>query len=294
MKSKTISNSKYRNSGVLFELLVRQVTSDTLVNKPVSEALNLMKKYFNASTELGKELQLYRAFFETKPLSEVRAIHFIELVTIQHRKLDERKLAREKYELIKEVKTHYSLKDFLSAKIPNYTVYASIYKTLTTESAKKNAFNITNIHDIANARFTLIEQLTGKMNKKQLVKEDNKMLEEFRQQSDDLRLLTYKFVIDRFNTKYSNLNDKQKNLLREFINNVTDTNSLVEYIRTEVPLVKENLLKCAAASKEQVVKIKLNEIAANISRIGQSRIIKDTEVTALLIAYEILKEVSND
>jgi hypothetical protein len=294
MKSKTISNSKYRNTGVLFELLVRQVTSDTLVNKPVSEALNLMKKYFNASTELGKELQLYRAFFETKPLSEVRAIHFIELVAIQHRKLDERKLAREKYELIKEVKTHYSLKDFLSAKIPNYTVYASIYKTLTTESAKKNAFNITNIHDIANARFTLIEQLTGKMIKKQLVKEDNKMLEEFRQQSDDLRLLAYKFVIDRFNTKYSNLNDKQKNLLREFINNVTDTNSLVEYIRTEVPLVKANLLKCAAASKEQVVKIKLNEIAANISRIGQSRIIKDTEVTALLIAYEILKEVSND
>jgi hypothetical protein len=290
MKSRPSTvHKKWRNTGILFELLVRQVTSDTLAGRSVSEALNIMKKYFHASTELGKEVQLYRAFFETKALTETKAIHFIDLVVQKRNKLDERKLAKEKYELIKEIKAHYPLKEFLASKIPNYTMNASIYKTFLSEALKNDEFGIANIQEVATARFTLIEQLTGKVAKKAL-REDSAELEEFRQQSEELRMLSYKIVIDKFNDKYSALNDKQKALLREYINNVTNTAGLTDYVRKEVPVVRAALLEHARTT-DKVTSIKLNEVASQLKGFGSSSIIKDSEVTALMIAYELLKEL---
>jgi hypothetical protein len=289
MKPKKISNSKYRNTGVLFELLVRQITADTLSGRPVSEALNIMKKYFNASTELGKEMQLYRAFFDAGKLSETKALHFIDLIAEQRKKLDERKLSREKYELVKAVKNAYDLKEFLSCRVPQYTIHASIYKTFASTIAKDQSANIVNISEIATAKFTLVEHLVG-VRKKALVKEETAILEEFSKQDEDIRLLTYKLLIDKFNAKYSGLNDKQKTLIREFINNSVD-NSLVKYTKKEIPAMKKELNdKCAKA--DPVLKIKLHEVATQLDKIGTKNVVSDNELTAMMIAYEILKEVA--
>jgi hypothetical protein len=292
MKSKNIENSKYKNTGVLFELLVRQVTADTLAGINESRALTLMKKFFSASTELGKELQLHRAFFEAGTrLTEAKAVHFVDLVLAQRKKLDERKLAREKYELVKEIKSAYSLKDFLSYKIPNYTVHASIYKTFVAEAAKDERVIISNLQDISAARFTLVEHLVGS-SKRAPAKPENALLEEFRQQSEDMRLLAYKFLIDKFNEKYSNLSDKQKSLLREYINNVANTNSFGQYVRTELPIIRSQLIACSDNARDKVLSIKINEVASQLDKIEKNRgEVKDNEVTALMIAYEIIKEM---
>lgn len=294
MKSKTISNSKYKNTGVLFELLVRQITAETLSGKTTSPAMNIVKKYFNRKTELGKELQLYRAFFEansSKPLTEAKALDFIDLVVEQRKCLDERKLAREKYNLIKEIKEYYDLQEFLSCRIPNYTLHASVYKTFLNEIAKDQDYKILNVKDVATARFTLVEHLINQ-NSKRNSSNDNSLLEDFRKESEELRLLAYKFAIDKFNEKYANLNDKQKTLLREYINNVSSTNSLLTYVRKEIPELKKSILENIKKSKDKVISIKLNEVANQLDNIGTKNIIKDNEITALMIAYEILKEVS--
>jgi hypothetical protein len=291
MKHKKISNSKYRNTGVLFELLVRQITSDTLSGRPVSEALNIMKKYFNASTELGKEMQLYRAFFEAGKLTETRALHFIDLITEQRKKLDERKLSREKYELVKAIKNAYPLKEFLQCRVPQYTIHASIYKTFASQIATKdNTANITNISEIATAKFTLVEHLVGIRKTAATVNETAALMEEFKSQSEDLRLLSYKLVVDRFNDKYSTLNDRQKGLLREYINNVSDTNSLLKYAKKELPAMKRDLIAKAKSTTDKVMSIKLSEVASQLEKIGSKNVIKDNEVTAMMIALEILKE----
>jgi hypothetical protein len=294
MKSKTISNSKFKNSGVLFELLIRQITAETLSGKPTSPALSILKKYYNTETELGKELQLYRAFFDAnsgaKPLSEAKALDFIDLVLSQRKKLDEKRLAREKYNLIKEIKEHYDLKEFLSHKIPNYTLHASIFKTFSNEAAKSQDIQILNVKDIATARYTLVEHLIR--NNKKATEPSNSLFEEYKKESEELRLLAYKFAVDKFNEKYANLNDKQKKLLREFINNIPSTNSLFEYIRVEVPSLKKELLTSAKKTTDKVVAIKLNEVANQIDSIGRTKVVRDNEITALMIAYEILKEVS--
>ena len=290
MRNKKISNSKYRNSGVLFELLVRQITADTLAGKPKSEAMDIMKRYFNSSTELGKEMQLYRAFFETGKLTESRAIHFIDLILSQRKKLNEKKLAREKYELVKEISNKYSLKEFLSCKIPNYVVHASIYKTFASDSAVRTSTEIVNVREIADARFTLVEHLAGKHIRKDATRE-TEMLSEFKQQSEDMRLLAYKLMVDKFNEKYNGLNDRQKNLLREFINNVANTNSLTQYVKKEIPLLKRDLLSNAKKAGDKITTIKINEVASQLDKIAAKRVVKDQEVTALMIAYEILKEI---
>jgi hypothetical protein len=290
MKEKKILNSKYRNTGVLFELMVRQITADTLAGKD-SRALSIMTKYFNSGTELGKELQLYRTFFETNKLSETKAIHLIDLVLEQRRKLDERKLSSEKYELIKEIKDVYPLKEFLSCKIPNYTIHASIYKTFMTETVKDKTVKIVNFRDLANARFTLIEHLCVGTAKTQTAKKEDAILEEFRTQTEDLRMLTYKLAVDKFNEKYTNLNEKQKVLLREYINNIPTANSMGRYIKTEIPVMRDELLQKTKGMKDKVLQIKITEVAAQLDKVGNKKSIQDTDITAMMIAYEILKEI---
>lgn len=290
MKNKNISNSKFRNTGVLFELLVRQITSDTLAGTSNSPALGIMKKYFNAQTELGKELQLYRAFFETGKLTESKALHFIDLVVAQRKKLNERNLAREKYALVNEIGQSYPLKDFLSSKVPSYIIHASIYKTFASTLAENSSIEIANVHEIVDARFTLVEHLLGKTKKPEIARE-NELLHEFKQQSEDLRGLTIKLMIDKFNDKYSTLNDAQKMLLREYINNVSNTNSLGTYVKNEIPKLHDALIKSAARIKDKVTVIKINEVASQLNRIATKKVIRDQEVTAMMIALEILKEL---
>lgn len=270
-------------------MLIRQVTADTMLGKKESPAIELIKRYFNPKTEMGKELQLYRAFFESGRLSESRAIHFIDLILQQRKKLDNKKLAREKYNLVKEIKEIYPLKDFLSCKIPDYTIHASIYKTFISETIQNNA-DIVNIRDVANARFTLIEHLSTPTAKKTGPKEDE-TLKEFREQPEDMRLLAYKFLVDRFNDKYSDLNDSQKSLLREYINCVADGSSLVEYVRNEIPKLKTQLHNQIKEIKDKVTQIKLNEVVSQLDTIGKKKQVQDNEVTALMVVYEILKEI---
>ena len=126
MKKKNITHSKVKNTGILFEMLVRQITVDVLEDTPDSKSIALMKRYFNPSTQLGQELQLYRSFFEIGSLTETKAAKFVDIVTDQHVKLNEKELAQEKYNLVKEIKEEYG-DNFFKIKVPSYKIYASIY-----------------------------------------------------------------------------------------------------------------------------------------------------------------------
>lgn len=288
MKGITIGHSKVRNTGVLFEVIVRQITSDTLEGKSDSPALHLLKKYFHVGSELGKELQLYQAFVQADRLSENRAVQYLDMVIVQRRKLDEHQLMREKYELIKELKKNYNLEAILSCKIPSYKLHASIYKTFLAE-ARHSSDTIVNIQDVASARFTLLEHLLGHSRKAE--HKESALLEEFKNQTEDLRLLTYKILIDRFNEKYENLDDKQKNLLREFINDVSSKNTLLEYIKKEVPALQKDLRTKIRSVKDRVVEIKLNEVVAQLDHIGKKNVVRDSEITAMMIGYQLAKEL---
>ena len=213
----SIKHSKYKNTGILFELLTRQITSDILSGKRTPKAIPILEKYFNKNEELGKELILYLSFFNGKRLSETNALDYINILVEQRKKLNNRKLKEEKYSLVKEIKENYDLNKFLLNRVPSYKIYASIYKSF---ECAIQGYTYDNVQELSEAKYTLVEYLCGENENKNIVIE-SEVVNTLREQEDDLRLLTYKLILEKFNKKYKKLNDSQKNLLREFLNKGT-------------------------------------------------------------------------
>lgn len=281
-----VKHNKIRNTGILFELLVRKITSDALDNSSNDTAVELMKEYFNSKTELGKELILYRSFFNAQQLSETKAFELLNVLISQRKKLNEISLNTQKYKLIREIKNNYDLKEFLNARIPSYKVYASVYKVFDSVVNEIQDFN--EIEGMVEAKFTIVEHLSGKMISKE-IKNDTALYETVKGQEEDLRLLTYKILMEKFNKKYVGLNDRQKNLLREYIYNVSNSVALRTYATNMAKeLVKEIKVKSPTVDNK-VTKIKLAEVVTQLEKIKTVQVVKENHMTALLIALEITK-----
>jgi len=121
-----VKHNKIRNTGLLFEFLLRQITSDVL-NENNGTAVKIVKEKFNENTELGKELALYNVLITKKFKSDSKADYFINEVMKARNDLNNSVLRRERYNLIKEIQSNYNLQKFMSSKVPNYKTYASIY-----------------------------------------------------------------------------------------------------------------------------------------------------------------------
>ena len=288
MKSPKVVHSKYKNTGILFELLTRQVTADTLNGLKISPALNIIREFFLSSAELGKELQLYKALLEAEKLSEVKSLKFIEFVLEQRVRLNTRKLNEQKYHLVKAIKNAYPLKEFLQSKIPNYTAYASVYKLFLAEVS--GGVTPTTVSDITKSRFTIVEHMT-RTNESQ--EKNRTLIESFKSEQEDLRLLTYRILVDNFNEKYKDVDENQRTLLREYINNISNTNSLREHINSEVPRVKQEIQSRIRDIDDKVIRIKLEEVVKQLDTIKKGRTVRDNQVTALMIGYEIIKEIDD-
>jgi hypothetical protein len=277
----TVKHSKIKNTGILFELLVRQVASDTL-SASDSEAVRIIKEYFSSKTQLGKELQLYQTILKERFNTESQANRFIDAVVSSRSKLNNGKLRREKYNLIKEIKEHYDLQKFTKARVDNYRTLASTYSIFENTSLKPA--------EGVKLRYNLVEAVTGKRANKQIKKQ---IVSEYKNQDKDMQLLSYQILVDKFNEKYGDLSAKQKKVLREYINNVSNTNNLKELISTEVPHIKRTLRNKIRSIKDPVVRIKLKEVAKQATALGKRNVIKDQEVLSLMRFYELIKELKN-
>ena len=252
-----IKHSKYKNTGILFELLVRQITADTLSGVD-SKATNILKKYF-VKTELGREYKLYETLSKHKNLSEGKAEIIINTVIESSKNLNRGALKRQKYNIIKEISSHYNLEDFFKTKLPNYKVYAALYTLVEIY----NSENLSNPDQIISNKIAILETLTAKPVSKQKVEDD--LLTEFQSYDKDLRILTYRVLLEKFNGKYASLNDNQKTVLKEFINSVDSTPKLKEFYNTKVGEIKEELNKLSAKVTDKAIKIKLNEVVNLLS-----------------------------
>ena len=278
----TVKHSKIKNTGILFELLIRQVASDTLAATDNSEAVRIIKEYFSSKTQLGKELQLYQTILTEKFNTETKANRFIDAVLTSRKKLNKSKLRREKFNLIKEIKKHYDLEKFTKARVENYRTLASTYTIFENTSLQPA--------DSVKLRYNLVEAVTGKRANKQIKKQ---IVNEYAQQDKDMQLLSYQILVDKFNEKYGDLSAKQKKVLREYINNVSNTNKLKELISSEGPHIKRTLRNKMRSIKDPVVRIKLKEVAKQATALGKRNVIKDQEVLSLMRFYELIKELKN-
>ena len=280
-----IKHSKYKNTGLLFELLVRQITADTL-NGGESPSLNILKKSF-AKTELGKEYKLYESLFKTKNLSEGKAEITLNAVLEATRKLNRSALRREKYNLIKEIQQHYNVNEFFKHQVPNYKGYAAFYKLVEIY----NSDRLSETNEIIDNKVTILECLTERPVSQKKVKQD--LVEEFAKYDKDLRVLTYKVMLEKFNGKYANLNKGQKEVLKEFMNSIDNTPRLKEIYNTKINEVKKVLKLQAKKVKDDATKIKLLEVANLLKEIDKGARISNDDLINLLQYYELTEELIN-
>ena len=286
---KKIKHSKVKNTGVLFELLVRQITLEVLNGDKTENAKHIVKEFFASGTELNKELRLYDLLLKEKYNSESKAEMFVETVSQAHSKLNVAKLSKEKYNLIKEINEKFELEQFLSSPITNYKVLASIYKVF--ESKKSENYDI---KDIFNSKVTLIENIISRPSSVIANKiEDTKLIESYKQQDKDLRLLTYKILVETFNKKYTNLDAKQKNLLKEYINNISNTSKFKDYISVELPKIVAELKSIKNKVRDKVTTIKLSETISVLEKMKIGKTVSDNHVSSIMLSYELIKELKS-
>ena len=277
-----VKHNKIRNTGLLFEFLLRQITSDVLNKDQNSKAVTIVKQRFNENTELGKELALYNILNTKKFKSDSKADYFINEVMKTRGDLNNSVLRREKYNLIKEIQSNYNLQKFMSSKVPNYKIFASIYKLFEYKNLSPD--------EKTESFFNIVEHVTTEDNNVRL-SETVKALPD----DEDLRILTYRTLLEKFNQKYTKLSGAQKNLLREYINNVSNTNSLKDTLKEIVRGLKEDLKQHSKNLKDKVVKIKMTEALKSINEFcglnDKSDVVKDEYVIQTMRYLELLKEL---
>ena len=280
-----IKHSKFKNTGILFELLVRKITADTLAGNE-SPSVNILKKYF-VNTELGKEYKLYETLSKSTNLSEAKSNAILTTILESSKKLNRKSLKREKYNLVRELREHYNVEDLFKTNISNYKSLAALY----TLFEAYNTQEITNPDQIIDNKLVLLEQLTSKEIDKNNIK--NTLLEEFKSENKDVRLLTYRVILENFNDKYSHLSDAQKIILREFIEHIDSTSKLKEFYNSKIQEIQKNLSKEIKSIKDDAVKIKLIEISKFIVEIGKNKKVNNDNLVDLLQYCSLLEELKS-
>jgi hypothetical protein len=278
-----VKHSKYKNTGILFELLVRQITTDTLDGKD-SPAKDILKKYF-VKTELGREYKLYETLLKKTSLTETKANIVVSTLTESSLTLNRGVIKRQKYNLISEIQKHYDLNEFFNHKLPNYKVFAAFYTLLEITNSPKSS----NLDQTINNKVTILEHLTAAQITENKLRDE--VMDEFNNVDKDVRLIAYKMLLESFNTKYDTLHSKQKEILKEYITSIDNTSRLKEFYTSKINEIKETLTSLNAKTKNEVTKIKIDEIINIITLPAKNAKINDDNLVDLLQYYDLINEL---
>lgn len=279
-----VKHSKYKNTGLIFELLVKQIASDTLSKKD-SPAVSILKKFYAGKSSLAKEYKLYEFISKNNNVSPLKAEAILSTITEISRKLDQAAIKKQKYELIAEIKTHYNVDEFFAIQVRDYKALAALYCLLETQN---NAENVDPSSLIEN-KTTILEHLTSKIQNEEDVKDT--LIEEYSKYDKDLRLLTFKILLEKFNDNYKDLLPEQKNILKEFITSVNSTTRLRTIVNEELEKIAKKVEKMSQKVSDQVIKIKLEEVKKAIKPVSNKEKIGDTHLVNLMQYYELVHEL---
>ena len=279
-----IKHSKFKNTGLIYELLIKQIAADTLENRP-SPAIKILKKYYSGRSFLAKEYKLYEYITKNKGIGRDKAETVLSTITEISRKLDQASLKNQKYNLIADIKESYDIEHFFSAKVRDYKALAALYCLLEAQ----NNSELVDPQIFVDNKTTILEHLTEQVQDKGDVRQS--LIEEYSNYEKDLKLLTYKILLEKFNKKYATLMPEQKRILKEFITSVDSTTKLREFVNSALENVRLQLTELTELVQDDILKIKLNEVVDNITPLSKKQKV-DTDTLAILMQYyELIKEI---
>ena len=279
-----IKHSKYKNTGLIFELLVKQIASDTL-NKKDSKAVEILKQYFTGRSALVREFKLYEFVLKNKTVSQSKAESIVSTIIEVSRSIDKVNLKKQKYSLIKEIKDNYDIKEFFSINVKDYKPLAALYCLM-------EAHKITDVIDpnfLVDNKTTILEHLTRDRQDKKQVRDT--LIEEYGKYDKDLKLLTFKILLEKFNSKYGSLLPEQKNILREFITSVDSSTKLRKVVNEELKKLKNIIIELKNSVEDEIVAIKLQEVAKTIQPVAKTKRVTDNHLINIMQYYELVQEL---
>lgn len=279
-----IKHSKFRNTGLIFELLIKQIAADTLNNQD-SLAVDLIKKYYSGNTSLAKEYKLYEFISKNKNVSQSRAESILSTITEVSRRLNQKQLKKEKYNLISEIKESYNLDEFFAIQFTNYKPLAALYCLLEAQ----NNETLVDPGFLIDNKTTILEHLTSSKQDREEVKDT--LIEEYSKYDKDVRLLTFKILLEKFNDRYKDLLPEQKNILKEFITSVNSQKKLQNLIIEETVKISKKIEPLSTRVKDEVTRIKLAEVSKAINTPKPIGKIKDSHLVDLMQYYELVNEL---
>ena len=281
-----IKHSKYRNTGLIYELLVKQIAADVLENKE-SKAIKILKKYYSGNSTLAKEYKLYEFVVKNNAVNQSKAETIISTITEVSRKFNQKTLKKEKYDLISEIKSSYSIDEFFSMSVRDYKALASLYCLLEAQ----NNSDLVDPNFLVSNKTTLLEHLTSKKQNEDDVKDS--LIEEYSKYDKDLKLLTFKILLEKFNSKYKDLLPEQKNILKEFITSVNSSKKLFNLVNREFAKIAEAVKELSNKVSDDIIKIKLDEVSKSIKPLKSTDKVGDTHLVNLMQYYDLVNELKN-
>lgn len=277
---KNLKHSKYKNTAILFEMLVRKLTSETLTSDK-TVTVEIIKKYFGKNTVLSKELQLYNALIKESFKTEAQSLDFIRSCKDSHNKLNKSALRRQRYNLVKEISENFDFSKISKIRINNYKELASIYKLFEYNE-------VDNPTQLLECKSSIVEHLLGKVEKLQ---ETDVILEKYKKHDKEVRLLAYKMLVDKFNKKYSGLDESQKSVLNKYIVHVNDSETMKQYFEEIIPSIKKQLKEQVSLITDKATKIKVDKLSEMLCNVETIKVIKESHVLTILRYYDLIKEL---
>ena len=279
-----IKHSKYKNTGLLYELLVKQITSDLVARKD-SPAVNILRKYFgNKESALTQEFGLYKTIQESRGMSTVKADSLISAALRASKRINLAELKSQKYAIISEIQKNYDLESFFSVPVADYRMLAAVYCLFEAERST----DLIDPQSIVTNKVTLLEHMTSRFQSQDQVKDA--LIEEFSNYDKDLRLLTFKVLLEKFNNKYADLLPEQKQVLKQFIT-LGPSKRLREFINEEFTKLSTALTEYLQKFPQSIEKIKLQEAIKIINTpVAPTEKVSDTHLVNILQFYELLNE----
>jgi hypothetical protein len=264
---------------------VRQIASDTVSGKD-SAAIGLVRKYFSKS-ELTKEHKLYQALINSKALTEGKAESLINATLEISARLNRTALRKEKYNLIKDIRESYSIEEFFKSKINNYAQYAAAYSLIEAH----NSLEFVEPTQVIENKVTLLEHITRKeVNKADVT---DRVLEEYAKMDKGTRILAYKMLLEKFNEKYGDMSNAQKSVLKEYINNISNTVKLREFVNNSYTAIKTQIAQLSKTVADKTTQIKLTEIVNLLKPLDKNQSVKDDNIIALLQFHQLIDELKS-
>lgn len=280
-----IQHNKKRNVGIIYELLLRSISASLVEGnkKKAQDALDIISKYYDKSTELYKEYRLFNALVKSTVSDTPVAAAVLSEAKSAARRFDLRKLDHEKSLLIRDINHNLQDQNFYHRRIPDYRYYATIQNLM-------NEWSIGDRSDLVKT-VTLEGQVVH-----WLLKEKVEL--EFENEKPNMEVdgLVVKIMSEKFNQKYGNkLNESQTQLIRDYIFSV-ENNQEKDFLDQLVDLRERALDKLGTLklkTENTILQERIPLVEASLRSITLENL-DDETISKFMTVSQLVTELSEE